>query len=203
MAISYPMFPPAVGGPSSAQIVLRRAQSSSVSPFTFRRQVYDWGGDQWEMVAKLAPLSPDHAGAWEAFILALNGRMGSFVMGIPMRNAPRGTQQTDIAFDGDHLTRASTIAVKGMTPGATLLAGDLISVGSGPWLHKILNTVSADAGGFASLEIAPRLREAAANDAAIDVTYPRGVWRLKDTDTDWTIDDGRFSSVTISAEEAL
>ena len=86
-----------------------------------------------------------------------------------------------------------------------LLAGDYLQIGTGATsrLYKTLNDVDTDAGGLATLDNWPRLRESPADSATITLTNPGGVFRLARNDSEWDISTATIYGLGISAIEAI
>jgi hypothetical protein len=82
----------------------------------------------------------------------------------------------------------------------TLLAGDYISLGSGSStrLHKVVQ----DRSGTGTIEIWPALRESV-TDASVDLTEAKGRFRLKESVTQWSINEISSYGITFDCVEAL
>jgi hypothetical protein len=84
----------------------------------------------------------------------------------------------------------------------TLLAGDYIQLGTGSAarLHQVL--VDRAAGTDVDLEIWPKLRSTYSGETVI-YNNPKGVFRLGQSTTSWTIDNASFYGISFDAIEAL
>lgn len=205
MAITYPLTPPTEPGFSGVRITPRSVVSVSQSPFTGSQQVQQHQGQWWEAELSIGAMSRAHAEEWIAFLLSLNGRQGTFLLGDPVGAAPRGTISGTPQVNGAHSVRSATLAVKGLTVGTTLLAGDYFQVGTGATsrLHKNLVSVTADGGGLATLDIWPSLRTALSDSASIVTTNTKGLWRLASNEMPFDISAGIIYGVSFAAIEAL
>ncbi len=194
MAISYPLDLPEMPELTRVEVRMLDAVALSVSPFTFETEALDWGGQMWLAEIGLPPLSRDAAAPWEAWLAALRGRLGTFLLGDPDRKAPRGSA-TSAAITGQTGSSSVDVVMAG-----TLLAADLFQLGTGTdaRLHKVLK----DRIGSGTLEIWPALRADYAGAAAI-VTDPKGLFRLSTNERGWTYGGDAFRRISISAEEAL
>jgi hypothetical protein len=90
MSISYPLATPTTIG--IEQITLRAVNvvALSQSPFTFRQQVFKHPGERWEASVSIPPLRRDFLEPWVAFLLALKGQTGTFLLGDPNNTIPQG-----------------------------------------------------------------------------------------------------------------
>lgn len=177
----------------------------SVSPFTGEQQVYVHPGEFWMAEAELIPMHRDDAEQWAAWLTALNGMEGTFLMGVPLGETARGGASGSPTVSGAGQT-GKTLVTAGWTAGAAIKAGDYIQLGSSATtrLHKVVQDATASGGGAATLEIWPRLRGAPTNGAAITISNPKGRWRLASNDRGWDLNIGRlYDGLTFSAVEAL
>jgi len=206
MAISYPVTFPASIGVSSINIRAKTVVGVSSSPFTGQQQVYKHQGQWWEAEVSLPPMKRDEAEQVVAFLIKMNGQYGTFLMGDFLSTAPRGigtgTPLVNGASQaGDELvTDGWTVSTTGI-----LKAGDWIQLGSASTstLHKVLDDVTSDASGNATLNIFPNLRSSPDNNAAITISSPKGRWRLASNETDYAIDNASIYGMTFACVEAL
>ena len=206
MAISYPVTFPASIGVSSINIRAKTVVGVSSSPFTGQQQVYKHQGQWWEAEVSLPPMKRDEAEQVVAFLIKMNGQYGTFLMGDFLSTAPRGigtgTPLVNGASQaGDELvTDGWTVSTTGI-----LKAGDWIQLGSASTstLHKVLDDVTSDGSGNATLNIFPNLRSSPDNNAAITISSPKGRWRLASNETDYAIDNASIYGMTFACVEAL
>ena len=206
MAISYPVTFPASIGVSSINIRAKTVVGVSSSPFTGQQQVYKHQGQWWEAEVSLPPMKRDEAEQVVAFLIKMNGQYGTFLMGDFLSTAPRGigtgTPLVNGASQaGDELvTDGRTVSTTGI-----LKAGDWIQLGSASTstLHKVLDDVTSDASGNATLNIFPNLRSAPDDNAIITISSPKGRWRLASNETDYAIDNASIYGMTFACIEAL
>lgn len=203
MAITYPV---AIPNHEFASFNMRlvRAVAMTESSFTLQQQVYQYDGAKWEMEINLPPLTYAESRKWEAFILSLRGMRGTFLMGNPLHASPQGTASTAI-LNGSATIRSTSIDVDGASSGQTLKAGDYFQIGSGndAHIHQVVQDATFDGSGEATLDIEPPLRTTYSNDTALDLTYPKGVWRLASNDIGWSVDQASLHGFTIPCVEAL
>jgi hypothetical protein len=101
--------------PQSATFRITRATSSSISPFTFRQQVYKFGGERWEGNVTFPPLTSDQAAELQAMFLELEGQYGTFLYGDPnyLAQGPRGLATGSPLVKGAGQT-GNTLVVDGL-----------------------------------------------------------------------------------------
>jgi hypothetical protein len=95
MAVSYPLSLPTSIGIAQIELSAENAVAVSSSPFTYRQQVVQHPGQRWRARVSIPPVRREYAEPWVAFLLALNGPVGTFLLGDPAGTAPRGSA-TDV-----------------------------------------------------------------------------------------------------------
>lgn len=209
MAITYPLDLPAEARIATMGFAPRAVVALNISSFDLSQEVLAWPGQAWNIKVTLADRRGRALGApVTAFLLALNGREGTFLLGDPMAPAPRGTALGTPLVDGAQLAGARVLNTKGWTPSQTgvLKAMDYLQLGSGATsrLHVNLRDVNADGDGKASLDLWPALRpEGAADNAVITTSNCRGVFRLGSNAMAWGIGRRNVYSISFDADEAL
>jgi hypothetical protein len=209
MSITYPISFPDLG---IAEITLRGRSATAVaqSPFTLSRQVQVFTGQRWEADVAFPIFNAVQAGAIETFLLALNGRQGTFLLGDPLRSTARGSVASGTVgtplVDGAGQVGA-TLQTKGWSANRinVLLAGDFIQLGSStaPRLHKVLHDVSSDADGKADLILWPALRESPADNDLIVTQNCKGLFALDESVVSWAIDRNNFYTAGLTAIEVI
>lgn len=194
MALTYPLSTPTNIGIANIVLGAESAVAVSTSPFTYSQQVVKHPGQRWSATITLPPMKRVDAEPWVAFLLALDGPVGTFLLGDPNCTSPRGTA-TSATLTGSARSSSPTITMTG-----TLLAGDYISIGSGSStrLHKVVK----DQSGSGTIEIWPALRETVSS-VAVTLTNPKGRFRLKNSVSQWSINDISSYGVTFDCVEAL
>lgn len=199
MSIAYPLSLPTATGIRNIELRAINAVAYSQSPFTFSGQAHAYPGQMWQADITLPPMNAARAEQWIAFLLALRGRFGTFLLGDPARPSPRGTA-TSCTVTGT----AGSNTVSATVPAAqTLLAGDYIQLGSGSTstLHKVLINYTGT-GAAANLEIWPGLRVNRAA-ATATLTNARGLFRLNSNEQAWSINQVEIYGITFGAMEAI
>jgi len=194
LAISYPLALPTSIGIANITLSANNAVAVSSSPFTFRQQIVQHAGQRWTASVSIPPVRRDLAEPWNAFLLALNGPVGTFLLGDPNAKTPRGTA-TSATLTGTSGSSSPTITMIG-----TLLAGDYIQLGSGATatLHKVL----VDRSGNGTVEIWPSLRSTV-TDATVTLTNTVGRFRLSSNQQSFSIDNASIYGISFDCVEAL
>ena len=193
MAIAYPIDLPA-NGITSIEWRALNAVVTSQSPFTYKQQVIAHGGQRWEATVNIAPLNKASAAAWKAALISLKGSSGTMLLGNPVYDVPQGTVSA-CTLSGDAGVETASVTMTG-----SLKAGDYIQLGAGSSakLHQVL----VDRSGNGSLEIWPALRTTYTNQSVI-FNAPKGLFRLSQNMTSWSIDNASIYGISFDAVEAL
>ncbi len=194
MAISYPLSLPATNTVSDITLTAINAVAYSRSPFTFTGQAHAYAGEMWSADITLKAMREADAEKWSAWLTALRGQFGTFLLGNPFRNSPRGTASA-ATITGSAGDRSVTVAKSG-----TLLAGDYFQLGTTTQarLYKVLE----DSSGSGTLEIWPSLR-ASASGVAADLSSPVGAFRLSSNEASWSVNNLAVYGITFGAVEAI
>jgi hypothetical protein len=195
MAISYPLDTPTTVGFESIQLRAFNAVATSQSPFTYKQQVIAHTGQKWEASVSIPSVLRDLAEPWAAFLTALKGQRGTFLLGDPLGATPRGTVSGAVTLTGNAGDETVDVVMTG-----SLLAGDYIQLGasSSAKLHKVL----VDQTGSGTLEIWPALRT---DYTSANVTYTnaKGVFRLNQNVSSWQITNANSYGISFEAVEAI
>jgi hypothetical protein len=194
MALTYPLSTPTTIGIESIELRAVNAVAVSQSPFTYKQQVISHGGQKWEASVTIPSVHRDKAAEWKALLVGLKGQVGTFLLGDPDYAAPQGTVSS-CTLTGDAGDETVTVVMTG-----TLKAGDYIQLGSGSSakLHQVL----LDQDGDGSLEIWPALRSNYTG-ATVIFNNPKGVFRLSNNVTSWSINNASIYGISFEAVEAL
>ncbi len=198
MAISYPLNTPTTIGIESIELRAVNAVAVSQSPFTYKQQVISHQGQIWSASVSIPSVRRDLAAAWKAMLVALKGPVGTFLLGDPDYVTPRGT----ISGTNNTLSGTAGDSTVSITMTGSLLAGDYIQLGTGSAarLHQVL--VDRAAGTNVDLEIWPDLRSTYSGETVI-YSSPKGVFRLGNSTTAWSINNASFYGISFDAIEAL
>jgi len=194
LAISYPLSTPTTIGFESIELRAINAVATSQSPFTYKQQVISHTGQRWEASINIPPVRRDLAADWKAFLTALKGQTGTFLLGDPDYSSPRG-DVSSCTLSGSAGDETATVVMTG-----TLKAGDYIQLGSGSTsrLHQVL----IDQTGNGNLEIWPSLRKDYTSEI-VTLNNPKGVFRLSSNMTSWNINSSSVYGISFEAVEDL
>jgi hypothetical protein len=206
MAISFPRDLPTVTG--IANITLRAVNQTAMtmSPFTYKQQIHNHVGQRWEAEVQLPPMKYENAEEWIAWLLSLNGRAGTFLMGDPNRATARGALGGTPLVNGADQT-GSSISIDGCSTSVTgwMKAGDYIQLGSASTatLHKVLQDADTNSSGEVTLDIWPNIITAPANNAAVVTSNTVGRWRLNSGEQDWSVNNAAIYGVTFACVQVV
>jgi len=195
MAITYPLsLPTSIG---IAQIELRavNAIGLSMSPFTFSQQTVVHEGQRWEASISIPTVRREYTAPWKAFLTALKGRRGTFLLSDPDYVSPRGTASGTPTITGSAGDSSVTVVLTG-----SLLAGDYIQLGTG--LNARLHQVLEDQTGNGTLEIWPALR-GNYSSANVVISSPSGLFRLATNQVTWDINSSSAYSISFDCVEVI
>ncbi len=194
MALVYPLSQPTTVGIEQIELRAVNAVATSQSIFTYKQQIVSHGGQRWEASVTIPSVRRDLAAEWKAMLVALKGQTGTFLLGDPDYATPRGTVSS-CTLTGTAGNDYGTVVMTG-----SLLAGDYIQLGTGSSakLHQVL----ADQTGNGDIELWPNLRSDYTAETVI-TSYPKGVFRLKENVTSWSINNASFYGISFEAVEAI
>lgn len=194
MALSYPLSLPTSIGIAQIELRANNAVAVSRSPFTYATQVHAYTGQMWSASVTIPPVRKDLAAPWKAFLTALKGQTGTFLLGDPDYATPQGTVSA-CTLSGSQGDESVTVTMTG-----TLLAGDYIQLGSGSTarLHQVLE----DQSGSGTLEIWPGLRDDYTS-ATVTFNAPKGVFRLAQNQQAWSINESSVYGISFEAMEDI
>lgn len=194
MAVTYPLDIPNTIGIESIELRAINAVATSQSPFTYKQQIVAHQGQRWEASVSIPTVRRDLAAEWKAFLTALKGQVGTFLLGDPDYVNPRG-DVSSCTLSGSAGDETATVTMTG-----TLKAGDYIQLGTGSAakLHQVL----VDQTGDGDLEIWPKLRSDYTDETVI-FNSPKGVFRLKGNSQSWQINNSNFYSISFECVEVI
>lgn len=204
MAITYPLSLPA--GLRQIRITPIAVVSESRSPFSLKSQIQQHQGQLWQAEISVKPMTRASAEEWISFLLKLNGKYGTFLLGDPSGTTPRGLATGTPLVNGASQTGNSLIT-DGWTPSQTniLRAGDYIQLGAGSTsrLYKNLEDTNSDVGGNATLTLWPNLRSSPADNSAIVTSSAKSVFRLATNEMGFDISEAKIYGIVFPAIEAI
>lgn len=206
MAITYPLAIPNLSAIASFTLTRENVVGVSQSPFTFEQQVYQHQGQRWGATLETHPLPRASIEEWRAWLTSLMGAYGTFLMGDPMAQVPRGSAGgTPKVRVGSQSGNELDIYDAETSVNSWLLPGDYIQVGSSSTaaLYRVLTQPTTNASGAALLDVWPRLRSIPSSGAVIYVNSCVGRWRLTAGSESETFYSPNNIALAFSAVEAL
>lgn len=167
---------------SDIQITPMNKVAQTASIYSNYQDRVDYGGEWWEMSIVLT-FSEWDEGA-DVFAWANNLRLvdGIGRVEIPDTAPRRGTTTADsLTTTASASGTQREVQVGGLGAGKTLLRGSFIEC-PGNRLHTLLEDVTADGSGGATLTLFPRVRQVINAGSTLilgGAARPRGLWRLK------------------------
>lgn len=194
--VSLPTSP----GLRTVEFAFNETVSTVKSIFTGQMQAQRWPGADWiSGTVTLPPLTQTQADQWISTLMECRGMTNAFLLGDPLKKAPRGAALGAPAADGTvaMIASSSTLATYGWTANqvGALLPGDYLELNYR--LYRVLESVNTDATGKAVISIYPSLREVPANGDALILTNPKGLFRLATNSNRWSSDYTKLSSISI------
>ncbi len=174
---------PSVGIRDSSWEIISN-QRVFVSPFTQARQTSQRGGTRWRVTLNTVPLNKADRASMQAFISRVTARAEPFTL-TPDAYTQRGAGGGTPLVAGGSQT-GYTLNIDGATAGVTgwLKAGDYFEVEGE--LKQITEDIDTSGTGTATLVFAPELRDAPADNAAITLSSPTGIFRLAQPGNGWS-----------------
>jgi hypothetical protein len=206
MAITYPITLPTSPGPAQMEWGALTVAGRNVSPYTLSGEDFEWPGNRWRVSVRYPLMNRTEGDALVAALVSLYGAgtmlLGPAGAGKTAKGAASGTPLVNGASQAGKtlVTDGWTISITGI-----LKAGDFIQLSSGSTsrLHMTLKDVNSDGAGNATLDLWPRLRESPADNSAIVVASPKGLFHLITPQSKWDLDVAYLYGLTFDAEEDL
>jgi hypothetical protein len=144
-------------------------------------------GSRFAVAVSLPRLDQTQARAWIGARLKARTLGQTLIMAWPKPAPPGSLGSPEVDGGGQ---AGATLNAKGLTVGATVLAGSFFSftVSGRNYLHCVTDDVVADGSGLAALSIAPLLRAPPANNAALEFVAPQIEGFVSGTTEDWDLD---------------
>jgi len=206
MSISYPITFPTHTNVRSVELRAVNAVAMSMSPFTYKQQVFAHQGQRWEADVTLPPMKRSDAEQWVAWLVSLKGLRGTFLMGDPVGCTPRGSAGGTPRVNGSNQT-GDTLNIDGCTASQTswIKAGDYIQIGlaSAASLHKVLVDANSESSTEAMLDIWPNINVAPADNDLVYTSNTYGVWRLANNESNWSINEIAIYGLTFGCTQAI
>lgn len=190
MALSYPLTPPSPFRASKLMLSGTSAISRNFSPFTFQVQQYNWPGQAWAGSVECPPMVRADAEEVIGFLLA--AQRGTFYFQDYANPTSRGGIAGTLTVSSA-TANSSTLGVSGVTSGG-FAVGDWIQIGTSLYKVIFLNQNN-------TVEVFPVLRSSYAVGTSIIYTNAKGIFRLAETKTEWSIELAKIYGVSFSIAE--
>ena len=191
MAITYPLTPPSPFRVSRLSLTGMSANSRNVSPFTLQTQQYNWPGQAWMGQVECPPMVRADAEAVIAFLLA--AQRGTFYFQDYANPTNRGGVTGTLTVSSA-TANTSTLTFSGASGSFAL--GDWLQISTS--LYKVIQVNSSS-----SVELFPALRSSYAGGTVITYANAKGIFRLAEPKTDWSIDLANIYGVSFSIVEEV
>ena len=189
MALTYPLTPPSPFRISKLTLSGMSATSRNVSPFTFQTQQYNWPGQAWMGSVECPPMVRADAEAVIGFLLA--AQRGTFYFQDYANPSARGNVTGTLTVSSA-TANTSTLGISGAT--GTFAVGDWLQIGTS--LYKVVQVNSSS-----SVDLFPVLRSSYAGGTAITYSNAKGIFRLAESRTEWSIELASIYGITFSIAE--
>ena len=211
VGITYPLTAPSISGLGPQDFSMHEVNvvGETESPFSLGQQIQQWSGQAWRIEANLPPMLLAQAEQWIAFLGALFGKYGTFLMGDYNRTTPQGPLSgSPLSSGGANTAGLNQLSVRNAPLSITnwAVAGDYIQLtapSSPQRLYKILQNASTDGSGNVTLQIFPNLRENVPDGTSIITSNCKGTFRLQDNTFVWKLDKNKVYSISFKAKEAI
>jgi hypothetical protein len=165
------------------------ATSRNVSPFTFQTQQYNWPGQAWMGSVECPPMT--RAAAEEVIGFLLAAQRGTFYFQDYANTSVRGNVTGTLTVSSA-TANTSTLGISGAT--GTFAVGDWLQIGTS--LYKVVQVNSSS-----SVDLFPVLRSSYTGGTSITYSNAKGVFRLAESRTEWSIELASIYGITFSIAE--
>lgn len=198
MSETYPLTMPTVTGFQGLSQSYGTSVSVTVSPYSGYQQTQVYANQLHQFILELPPMKMAKARPWIAFLMALNGKEGTFYYKDIYTVTPAGTASTNegagpIQIHGGGQT-GNTVVLEDLpiSQADYLLAGDYIQIGVGTnsRLHRITRDINVSSGGLLTCPIWPSMRMSPTNNELVRVSNCEGLFRLDTNNPSWQVAPG-------------
>lgn len=169
----------------------------------FGAQAVEGSGPLWSSTI-IAPPRPAIAGAWQAVMLQLRGRVNQLALWNMGRPTPAGTMRGAMALSAAAEQGATALSISSPgQAGKTLLAGDYLGLGDGltQQVVMVLEDVAADGAGTLSVITDPPLRNDFAGGTTVAWDRPCVLFRRKTSVSQWDYAPGQVGGMMLDLLE--
>ena len=171
--------------PAAMRWGVRTNARTSTSSLSGATQTVSLPGSRWLVQLDFAQQTYAERAQLEALFMRLNGQEHRLALWDFARSTPRGTSNTGgVTVRVAAAQFATSLSLQGLGAGRTLLAGDwaAVATAAGNQLVQVSADATADASGYATVEVRAMLRGAASAGAAVTLVQPAGLFVLAQPD---------------------
>ena len=206
-APTYPLTLPTSPAFVTSRWSLESRSSISTSPFTGNQSVAEFDYALWTVDLTLPPMKRAAAVEWQAFLLQLHGRRGTFLLGDPDAATPRGAATGTVTLHTGLVADDFTVDLNTATQQSTtgfLKKGDWIQIGGGSSarLHMVMADVDTDSNGVCTVTVEPKIKSTIASGTNVVVTSAKGLFRLTTNEVYWDTNVVSNYGITLACREA-
>lgn len=170
----------------------------------FGAQSVEVAAPVWEATIEAPPQFESAAGAWKSLLLQLRGKTNQLELWDKGRPAPLGTMRGSMALTSGVSAGAVTLPISSSgQAGTTLLAGDLLGIGSASTQQVVMVMAAATANGSGDITVTvePPLRNAFSLGAVVTWDKPKALFRRAESRSDWEYSFGMARGFRLSLIE--
>jgi hypothetical protein len=168
-------------------------RSDVTSESVFGSQSIEIAGPRWTCSLAAVAMLNAQAGAWQALLLSLKGKVNQLALWNEGRPLPLGTMRGTMTLNASAALGDTTLSITagGGQAGKTLLAGDMLGLGTGLTQQVIMLNADATANGSGVIVATfdQPLRNAFASSAAVTWDHPAALFRQTGGDIAWQYDN--------------
>lgn len=190
---------------TASKVIWGQQRRDAAYTSIFGSQGVEVAAPLWSVSLTSPQMSDVNSGEWKAMLMNLRGKVNQLSLWDLGRPVPNGTMRGTMTLNviGYQGSVALDIVASGQA-GTTLLAGDLLGVGSGVTQQVVMVTANATANGSSviSVSIEPPLRNQFAAGAVVTWSKPSALFRSIGSKSQWEYGVGReIGSMTLELLE--
>lgn len=163
----------------------------------FGSQAVEVSSPVWMVTIESSTMTELKGGAWKAFLLQLKGKINNIALWDMKRPIPLGTMRGAMTLNAQAVSGATTLSIIASGEvSKTLLAGDLLGLGTGTTQQVCMVTTDAtsDGSGIISVTVEPALRNTHNAAAAVTWDKPKALFRQTQSKSGWEYSQGSMVS---------
>lgn len=156
----------------------------------FGAQTTEVTGPLWIVSLSIDRLTDAEAGEWKALMMRLQGQVNQLALWDHLRPVPVGTMRGTMVLDANAAQGATQLVIDAGAgeAGETLVAGDLLGLGSGSITQQVVmvtQDATADVNGVITVNIQPPLRNGFTAGDSVTWDKPKALFRRTSSDASW------------------